>query len=272
MSAIAERDQRVARTAMSGTMPAPGALSELIGEMHPHWHSNWAWSHYEELVLRLSSRFGLSTLCEIGGGRDPGFLPTNPALRGLSLTVNDIDQHELDCAPEGLAKACFNIAGDLSEADATPGSFDLMFSRMVFEHVDGVESAWNNIYTLLKPGGVALAFFPTLYAPVFMVNRMIPEKLSRAIVHALYPARRDGGSDPKFPALYDHCVSSERTLRPMLERAGFSDIHVQPFWGHGYFKRMPVIREADDLFNRLAARIDWRLMSTHAFVLVRKAA
>ncbi len=229
MSAIAERDQRVARTAMSGTMPAPGALSELIGEMHPDWHSNWAWSHYEELVLRLSSRFGLSALCEIGGGRDPGFLPTNPALRGLSLTVNDIDQHELDCAPEGLAKACFNIAGDLSEADAMPGSFDLMFSRMVFEHVDGVESAWNNIYTLLRPGGVALAFFPTLYAPVFMVNRMIPEKLSRAIVHALYPARRDGGSDPKFPALYDHCVSSERTLRPMLERAGFSDIHVQPF-------------------------------------------
>ncbi len=271
MSAIAERDQRVARTAMSGTMPAPGALSELIGEMHPDWHSNWAWSHYEELVLRLSSRFGLSDLCEIGGGRDPGFLPTNPPLRGLSLTVNDIDQHELDCAPEGLAKACFNIAGDLSEADAMPGSFDLMFSRMVFEHVDGVESAWNNIYTLLRPGGVALAFFPTLYAPVFMVNRMIPEKLSRAIVHALYPARRDGGSDPKFPALYDHCVSSERTLRPMLERAGFSDIHVQPFWGHGYFKRMPVIREADDLFNRLAARINWRLMSTHAFVLVRKA-
>jgi len=272
MSAIAERDQRVARTAMSGTLPAPGALSELVGEMNPDWHSNWAWSHYEELVLRLSSRFGLSALCEIGGGRDPGFLPTNPALRGLSLTVNDIDQHELDCAPLGLAKVCFNIAGDLSKTDARPGSFDLMFSRMVFEHVDGVERAWNNIHTLLKPGGVALAFFPTLYAPVFVVNCMIPEKLSRAIVHALYPARRDGGSDPKFPALYDHCVSSERALRPMLEKAGFSDIHVQPFWGHGYFKRMPVIREVDDLFNWLAARIDWRLMSTHAFVLVRKAA
>jgi SAM-dependent methyltransferase len=271
MSAIAERDERIARTALSGLIPTQGALSELVGEMNPDWHSNWAWANYEELVLRLSRRFGLSALCEIGGGRDPGFLPTNPALRGLSLTVNDIDQHELDCAPDGLAKACFNIAGDLGEADARPGSFDLMFSRMVFEHVDGVERAWNNIHTLLKPGGVALAFFPTLYAPVFTINRMIPERLSRALVHALYPARRDGGSDPKFPALYDHCVSSERKLRPMLEKAGFSDIHVQPFWGHGYFKRMPLIREADDLFNRWAARIDWRLMSTHAFVLVRKA-
>jgi hypothetical protein len=36
------------------------------------------------------------------------------------MTVNDIDQHELDCAPQGLAKAFFNIAGDLSETDARP--------------------------------------------------------------------------------------------------------------------------------------------------------
>ena len=149
------------------------------------------------------------------------------------MTVNDINQHEFDCAPQGLAKACFNIAGDLSETDARPGRFDLIFSRMVFEHVDGVERAWNNIHTMLKPGGLALAFFPMIYAPMFMVNRMIPGKLSRAIFHALYPARPDGGSDPKFAAHYDHCVSFERTLRPMLERAGLRDIHVQPFCGHG---------------------------------------
>jgi hypothetical protein len=57
-----------AAAAAGGATAAPGALSELIGEMNPDWHSNWAWSHYEELVLRLSSRFGLSALCEIGGG------------------------------------------------------------------------------------------------------------------------------------------------------------------------------------------------------------
>ena len=105
---------------MARTLSAGGVLAELVAEMEPHWRSDWAWSHYEELVLRLSRRFGLSALCEIGGGRDPGFLPTNPALRGLSVTVNDIDQHELDCAPQGLAKAFFNIAGDLSETDARP--------------------------------------------------------------------------------------------------------------------------------------------------------
>jgi SAM-dependent methyltransferase len=270
MSFVVEREH-AALPPVAEAARGRDALTALFAQLKPDWHSQWAWDNYDATVLTLARRLGLTTLCEIGGGRDPGFLPSNPALSGLSLTVNDIDQLELDFAPGGLAKARFDIAGDLHEPDARPGSFDLMFSRMVFEHVDGVPRAWSNIHTLLKPGGVAMAFFPTLYAPVFTINHMIPERLSRALVHALYPARRDGGGDPKFPALYDHCVSSERVQRAMLAKAGFSDVHVQPFWGHGYFDRMPGIRQVDHLFNTLAAKLDWRLMSTYAFVVARKA-
>ncbi len=252
---------------------APGtSLTGFFEETAPDWHSQWAWDHYEATIVTLARRYGLAALCEIGGGRDPGFLPGNPALNGLSLTVNDIDQLELDFAPNGLKKARFDIAGDLSEPDAKPGSFDLMFSRMVFEHVDGVERAWANIHTLLRPGGIALAFFPTLYAPVFTLNHMIPESLSRRIVHALFPNRRDGGDDPKFPALYDWCISNERKVLPMLRRAGFAEAHIQPFWGHGYLERMPGIRQVDHAFNLMAARLDIRLFSTYVFVVVRKAA
>ena len=116
-----------------------------------------------------------------------------------------------------------------------------------------------------RPGGVALAFFPTLWAPVFALNHMLPEKASRAIVHALFPARRDDGGDPKFPAFYDWCRGSRAKLEPMLQRAGFSDVHVQRFWGHGYFERMPGLAQVDHAFNagaaqdRLGFRDDLRL-------------
>jgi hypothetical protein len=75
MSAIAERKQQIARTAMANALPARGVLAELVAEMEPHWHSDWAWSHYEELVLRLSRRFSLSALCEIGGGATQASCP-----------------------------------------------------------------------------------------------------------------------------------------------------------------------------------------------------
>jgi SAM-dependent methyltransferase len=247
-----------------------GSLGPFFQGLAPDWHSDWAWDHYEDSILALSQQFGLRRLCEIGGGRDPLFTAEAARDHGFELTVNDIDAGELALTPQGLKTARFDIAGNLSEPDVARAGYDLMFSRMVFEHVRDVEQAWTNIHSLLAPGGVALAFFPTLWSPVFALNHVLPEKASRAIVHALFPARRDGGSDPKFPALYDWCRGSARHLSPMLGRAGFTDIHIQPFWGHGYLKRVPVARQLDHAFNAAAARISWRTVTTYAYVVVRK--
>ncbi len=246
-------------------------LTPFMQGLAPDWHSQWAWDHYRSTILELSQRFGLKRLCEIGGGRDPLFAPAEAEAMGLTVTVNDIDAGELSHCPTGLSTARYDIAGDLSEPDVRRGGQDLMFSRMVFEHVHDVEQAWTNIHALLAPGGCALAFFPTLWNPVFAANHVLPERASRAIVHTLYPERHDGGGDPKFPALYDWCRSSKATLEPMLSRAGFGDIRIQPFWGHGYFRKIPVARELDNVFNRLAAKADWRAMTTYAYVMVRKA-
>lgn len=247
------------------------SIEGFIHSLSPDWHARWAWENYEPTILALARHFGLRRVCEIGGGRDPLFTAPEAERHGIDLIVNDIDAAELALTPAGLRTAHFDIAGDLSEPDAVRGGYDLMVSRMVFEHVHDVERAWTNIHALLAPGGVALAFFPTLWAPVFALNHILPERASRAIVHALYPARRDGGGDPKFPALYDWCRGSRARLAPMLERAGFADIHVQPFWGHEYFKRMPGLREIDHAFNAGAARIGWDFVTTHAYVVVRKA-
>ncbi|WP_306225587.1 class I SAM-dependent methyltransferase [Bosea beijingensis] len=251
------------------TQPA-GSLAAFFGEIRPGWHSEWAWEHYEATILGLAHQFGLRSVCEIGGGRDPLFTQEQATRNGIDLIVNDIDAGELARTGRGLRTARFDIAGDLSEPDIRRGSYDMMVSRMVFEHVDGVERAWANIHELLAPGGVALAFFPTLWAPVFALNRILPDKVSHAIVQALFPARRDGGDDPKFPALYDWCRGDPAVLEPMLKRAGFADIHVQRFWGHGYFERMPGLKQIDHVFNAVAARIGWNLVTTHAYVVVRK--
>lgn len=250
---------------------AAGTLAGFFETIRPDWHSRWAWEHYETTILGLARQFGLRSVCEIGGGRDPLFTQEEAARNGIELIVNDIDAGELALTGGGLKTARFDIAGDLNEPDVRRGGYDMMVSRMVFEHVDGVERAWANIHELLVPGGVALAFFPTLWAPVFALNHALPEKVSRAIVHALYPARRDGGDDPIFPALYDWCRGTPALLEPMLKRAGFAETHVQRFWGHEYFDRMPGLKQVDHAFNALAARLGWSFVTTHAYVVVRKA-
>jgi SAM-dependent methyltransferase len=259
-----------ARDKVAGSSLAQAIAAFRGDESSPRWHSQWAWDNYERLVVELSQRMGLREVCEIGGGRDPMFNAEEARARGIDLVVNDIDANELALTPAGLRTTRFDVAGDLRELDGAENLYDMMISRMVFEHIDGVPQAWRNIRRLLRPGGIGLAFFPTLYAWPFLVNYVIPEKASRALVHALFPNRADDGDDPKFPALYDHCITSERRIRRMLAPAGFSDVHIMPFWGHGYLDRVPVAREIDGWINRMAAKLDVRLLTTYAFVLVRK--
>ena len=85
MSFAVEQD----RSSFHGDMVAATAgssLSALFSDLRPDWHSAWAWENYDATVLALARRLRLNRLCEIGGGRDPGFLPGNPALEGLSLS------------------------------------------------------------------------------------------------------------------------------------------------------------------------------------------
>lgn len=257
-------------TGMAAAREAPPRLAELLAKQRPDWHSDWAWANYKSTLVDLVRAYHLRHLCEIGGGRDPSFTAEEAAELGITLTINDISAAELEKAPPGFPTACFDVSGDIAAAGIAPGQFDLMFSRMVFEHVKDVRQAWRNIHTLLAPGGVAVAFFPTLYSLPFLANHLMPEWLSSAIVRAFYPNRGEETDDPKFPAVYDWCFSGEARMLPMLRDCGFSDVAIQPFWGHGYFKRLPVVRQIDDAFNALAARRDWRSMSAYAYVLVRK--
>lgn len=235
----------------------------------PVWHSDWGWINYETLTFAIAFEIGASRMLEVGGGRDPAFLKMAPDL-GLDLVINDISAEELARLPDGTKTACFDMAGDLAARTDLHGAFDLLTSRMVFEHIPDVKAAWRNTFTLLRPGGVGIAFFPTMYAWPFVLNTLLPDDLAKRIVERFFPARRADGDFPVFPAHYDWCYGSEKKLRRMLDPIGFSDICVLPFWGHHYLDRVPVIREIETGANWLASRLDWRFFTTYAYVIVRK--
>jgi len=95
--------------------------------------------------------------------------------RNLDYVILDISENELGKAPDQYKKLAQDImANDLSSTER----FDLVFTRMLAEHVKDGELLHRNVYSLLNPGGFAVHFFPTLYAVPFLVNRLLPETLS----------------------------------------------------------------------------------------------
>jgi SAM-dependent methyltransferase len=244
-------------------------LADALAALGIESHESWAWTNYKRVVRELCITLAAHRIVEIGGGRDPLFSRDEIANLGVDMTVNDISPAELAVLPAGYRTACFDVAGDMSGIGDMRNSFDLAFSRMVFEHVADGQRAWANLHQLLAPGGVAFAFIPTLYAMPFVLNWLLPDKLAAPIVRWFFPNRAND-DDPVFPARYSWCFADDRRMRPMLSAIGYREIAILPFYDHGYYRSFPVVRDLHRWFSDMASRREWRLLASFAYIAVRK--
>ena len=220
-----------------------------------------------QAIRHLVTAEGLRDVCEIGGGRAPMLSEDDARDLQVSLTINDIDQRELDLGRGGV---CFDIADPDLSLRQPGGQFDLVFSRMVFEHLKDTRMGWRNSFYLLRPGGYAVHLYPTLYALPFLVNHLLPHRTAERLLTIVKPQRPTEAR--KFPAYYDLCFGAEEKIRPALEAIGFSDVVVIPRWEHRYTNRIPVVRSLDRRWRALAARRNWRWQTAFALTIAKRPA
>jgi SAM-dependent methyltransferase len=190
----------------------------------------------------MITHFGFQRIIEIGGGANPTLTPEFVAARGLEYTLLDISQVELDKAPTGYMKVCADICAD----DFLPkGQYDFAFSRMLAEHVPSGEKFHRNIHSILRDGGYAFHFFPTLFAPPFVVNALLPEAAAEKLLHVVQPGRERSGNLGKFPARYSWCRGPLRSSIRRFEQLGYEVDEYLGFYGHGaYYQKIPVLQNA----------------------------
>ncbi|MEM1157506.1 MAG: class I SAM-dependent methyltransferase [Verrucomicrobiota bacterium] len=207
-------------------------------------------------------------ICDIGGGRNPGIHEDFIRKGSIQYSLLDISKAELDAAPAGYNKIQADI-GD-PQADLPEASFDLCFSRMVAEHIQDGEAFHRNVYRLLKPGGVAIHFFPTLFTLPYVANVMMPEWLSQRMLMLFNP--RDLVQHGKFPAYYSKCYGPIASQLSFLESLDYEPIHYFAGFGHDYYRRIPLIREMAAVWSRLCCRRNWYYQSSFAVVVLRRKA
>jgi len=243
-------------------------LANAFTELRVQNSDEWGWNNYERVLRHLVKRNGARQLLEIGGGRTAKFDLDELARMGVELTVNDISASELARLPTDYHTACFDVAGTLP-ASIKQNTYDLAFSQMVFEHVADGRQAWKNMHKVLAPGGIGIAFLPTLFTFPYVVNWLIPDSVGKRIAELLDRKRSDD-TTPVFPARYSWAFSIERWMKPMLSEIGYREVMIVPFYGHRYYQRFPVVRDVHRWFTDLARRRDWRFFSSYMYVVVRK--
>jgi SAM-dependent methyltransferase len=210
----------------------------------------------------------VKSICDVGGGANPMLTLEQAKARGVErYVVTDIDAGELEKCPPGFEK----VVGDATTvAPGLEGAFDLIFSHTVAEHVADPAAFHRTIFAMLRPGGQAIHFFPTLYEPAFAINRLLPEKVAAPILDRLQSGREEEGDHGKFPAYYRWCRGpSKRQLR-RLEGVGFE---VERYWavfGHGYFGRVPALDRMVEAASRSLKKHHVNALTAYVAVTLRR--
>lgn len=228
--------------------------------------SDAGWAAFEPLIRRLVVDRGLRDICEVGGGANPLLTLDYVTEKGLTYTVLDVSAEELAKAPSGYTQLLMDAAdSNLVIHDR----FDLVFSRMVAEHVRNGLRFHQNVHQMLRPGGFAIHFFPTLYAWPFLLNRLTPEWVARPILRLVAPSHLAGRG--KFPAYYSWCRGPSAGMIRRLEAIGYEIIEYCGYFGHhGYYQRLPVLKGIHASLTTVLVRHPIPLLTSYALTILRK--
>ena len=84
------------------------------------------------------------------------------------------------------------IVGDLRAVSLMPGSYDVVFSSFVLEHVEGAEAVLDRLVPAIRPGGLLLLRIPDRDSVYGFVTRHSPHWL-RVQYKRRNPGRQAGG-------------------------------------------------------------------------------
>lgn len=227
-----------------------------------------AWSGYDAYVRSLASRPGVKRVLEIGGGANPTLPVDFAKSKGLEYVVLDISSEELAKSPDGYVK----VQADITSPNLDiAGSYDLIISKNVAEHVRSARTFHGNVWRLLAEGGAAFHFFPTLYALPFVLNRLLPEWLSERVLLQLQPDRKREGKHAKFSPYYDWCRGpSPRQIR-RFESLGYRVEEYIGFFGHGgYYGRIKPLKRIHERMSAALAKHPVPWLTSFAYVILSK--
>ena len=107
------------------------------------------------------------------------------------------------------------FVSNLGEIPLKDDSIDIVFSNMVLEHLSQPAMFFKEIRRVLRPGGYFVFSTPNALNIVVLVNRLLPDILSKKLGHLL----TGEAEDDIFPTVYK--ANSLRTLRNLCKESNF---------------------------------------------------
>jgi 2-polyprenyl-3-methyl-5-hydroxy-6-metoxy-1,4-benzoquinol methylase len=241
---------------------------------HPHFlHTNEIYfrEKLRENILRCRDQFKNESIrvLDIGSGKHT-HLESIPDVHGFIVAYGmDISADELSVNP--FIK--HTIIHDVCRTDFASvlreykGSFHLIMSHNVLEHVRDPQTAHTMIHFLLKPGGIAFHSYPTMWDPLMAAARLIPGALAEKILFLIEPFRKASG---KFRTYYRKNRAFSNSIRTWFESLGFERLEHRDYFGTAYCYSIFPLQWIMDVFYWIVLKVNIRFFCSHSIVTLRK--
>lgn len=178
------------------------------------------WDRFHQLVAdSVGTLPEGAVFVDLGGGRRCEYATMVPGDRSIRLIAADISAEELEHNHDVEEKVVADVSKGLPFAD---GEVDLLVSRVLLEHVDGVPSAIGHMARVIKPGGRTIHFMPGRNALFAIAGRLLPFESLLGLLHLARPETVGG---IEFEVHYDHTEPVEITR--LFTSAGFREVNVE---------------------------------------------
>ncbi|MDO8906872.1 MAG: methyltransferase domain-containing protein [Pseudohongiella sp.] len=173
----------------------------------------------------------------------------------------DLDAEAIQSYPRA---AWLGDAGELPFAD---GSFDLVFSEYVLEHLTDPDVVFQEISRVLTPSGVFLSLAPNYYSYKSLAAKITPHSVHRLAVKLLRPGSRD--SSDVYPTVFK--ANTPSVLSTLARQSGL-EIEELIYANNGptWFQRIPVLFEMGQLFHSALDLRALSLLRCNIIVILRK--
>jgi SAM-dependent methyltransferase len=215
--------------------------SDTVNVTYGDWQTGL--TEYKKRLLDLFAKERPLTVADVGGGANPSLSPEEVRELGIQYTLLDISAAELEKASDTYQKVLQDVCAPLP---VDHKRYDVVFSHMLAEHVAKPLAFHRNLYQLLEPNGVAAHLMPTYYEPAFLLNHILPERASAAVLKRMQSNRDFDHLEGKFPAYYRWCRGPSRQQIRRLGSTGFQVEQMTGYFGTGYLARFQRVQRAYD--------------------------
>jgi SAM-dependent methyltransferase len=224
------------------------------------------WERFPGFIEEVISQSCSKRVCEIGAG-------ANPAIGQDTMQRHKLDFRAVDQAAGELRKSGMmeTLVYDVCASDAPlPGApYDLVFSRMAGEHFRNPYQAYRNMLQALRPGGLSVHSFATLYSLPFVLNRVLPDHVSEFLFDRFSPRNRE--RHDKFKAYYSRCRGPLSSQIQFFRGLGYDVLEYRAYFGHNYYAwRLPLLHRIHRQTTNLLLKVPIALFTSYATVILRR--